>query len=103
MKFGNWYVSEASIEWQGDGLQPFLIPRDSLTALRYDTRGAFFYDWNLRATHEEWLTQDDLYDLNFAFVYAASKWDQEFSYDTFDATLEEQYEQFDEEEDEDWL
>lgn len=103
MHFGNWLVKEQAIEWQGDGLQPFVIPRESLTSLRYDKKGVFFYDWILLATAEEWLTQDDLYDLNFAFVYAAATWGQEFSYDTFDATLEEQYEQFDEEEDEDWL
>jgi hypothetical protein len=102
MQFGNWYVTGETIEWQGDELQQFVIPRDSLTSLRYDKKGVFFYDWILLATAEEWLTQDDLYDLNFAFVYAAATWGQEFSYQTFDATLEEQYEQFDEEEDEDW-
>ena len=56
----------------------------------------FFYNWILLATEEEWLTQDDLYDLNFAFVYAAALWGHEFSYETFDATLEEQYDQFEE-------
>ena len=102
MQFGNWFVTQESIEWRGDGLQQFVIPRESLTSLRYDKRGAFFYDWILLATAEEWPSQDDLYDLNFAFVYASAAWGQEFSYDVFDATLEEQYEQFDEEEDEDW-
>lgn len=102
MQFGNWFLTEDTIEWQGNELQRFVIPKDSLTSLRYDKRGSFFYDWILKATDEEWLSQDDLYDLNFAFVYAAAKWGLEFSYETFDATLEEQYEQFDEEEDEDW-
>jgi hypothetical protein len=103
MQFGNWMITDDAIEWQADGEHAFVIPKDSLTALRYDKKGSFFYDWILLATAEEWLTQDDLYDLNFAFVYAAARWQQEFSYATFDATLEEQYEQFDEEEDEDWL
>lgn len=102
MQFGNWKIQENEIEWQGLELQRFVIPKESLTALRYDKKGQFFYDWILKATEEDWLTQDDLYDLNFAFVYAAAKWNLEFSYETFDATLEEQYEQFDEEEDEDW-
>jgi hypothetical protein len=102
MQFGNWMINEETIEWAGNELQRFVIPKDTLTSLRYDRKGSFLYDWILKATEEDWLSQDDLYDLNFAFVYAAAKWNQEFSYDTFDATLEEQYEQFDEEEDEDW-
>ncbi|GAA4735752.1 hypothetical protein [Flavisolibacter ginsenosidimutans] len=102
MQFGNWTITENGIEWTGDDLNRFVIPKEELTAIRYDKRGSFFYDWILKATEEDWLAQDDLYDLNFAFVFAAAQWAHEFSYETFDATLEEQYEQFDEEEDEDW-
>ncbi len=103
MKFGNWTITEQAIDWSGeDTANHFAVPKDELTAIRYDKRGSFFYDWILKATEEEWLEQDDLYDFNFAFVFAAAKWGHEFSYETFDATLEEQYEQFDEEEDEDW-
>ena len=102
MQFGNWIVTDEAIEWQGEVTQQFVIPKDTLTALRYDRKGSFFYDWILLATDEGWIDQDDLYDLNFAFVFAAAKWNLEFNYQTFDATLEEQYEQFDEEEDEDW-
>ena len=102
MEFGNWIIAGESIEWNQNGLNRFVIPKDSITAIRYDKKGSFFYDWILKATEEDWLTQDDLYDLNFAFVYAVAKWELEFNYQTFDATLEEQYEQFDEEEDEDW-
>lgn len=103
MNFGNWVILEQSIEWRGEEqLNFFVIPKDDLTAIRYDKRGSFFYNWILLATEEDWLTQDDLYDLNFAFVYAAALWGHEFSYETFDATLEEQYDQFEEEEDEDW-
>lgn len=102
MDFGNWTITNNGLEWTGDDAGSFFIPKEGLTAIRYDKRGRFFYDWILKATDEDWLTQDDLYDLNFAFVFAAAQWGHEFSYLTFDATLEEQYEQFDEEEDEDW-
>lgn len=101
MQFGHWVVNEENIAWQGEGPERFTVPKDDLTAIRYDKKGSFFYNWILLATEEEWLSQDDLYDLNFAFVYAVAKWGFEFSYETFDATLEEQYDQF-EEEDEDW-
>lgn len=102
MQFGNWKITDNALNWDGEEPNRFEIPKDELIAIRYDKRGHFFYDWILKATEEDWLTQDDLYDLNFAFVYAAAKWGHDFSYETFDATLEEQYEQFDEEEDEDW-
>jgi hypothetical protein len=102
MEFGNWVVKEETIEWTDDGLNRFVIPKDDLTAIRYDKKGSFFYNWILLATEEDWLTQDDLYDLNFAFVYGAAKWSEDFSYEIFDTTLEEQYEQFEEEDDEDW-
>lgn len=101
MEFGNWKVTEQSIAWNNDGVNFFTIPKDELTAIRYDKKGRFFYNWILMATEEEWLSQDDLYDLNFAFVYAAALWSEDFSYDIFDQTLEEQYEQFEEEDDED--
>ncbi|HVF96543.1 MAG TPA: hypothetical protein VM871_04450, partial [Flavisolibacter sp.] len=94
MQFGNWIIKEESIEWGGDNNGRFIVPKDDITAIRYDKRGSFFYNWILLATEEDWLTQDDLYDLNFAFVYAVALWRLEFSYETFDATLEEQYEQF---------
>lgn len=102
MQFGNWIVTEENIKWNNDNLNRFVIGKEESTAIRYDKKGSFFYDWILKATEEDWLTQDDLYDLNFAFVYALAKWGLEFNYAIFDATLEEQYEQFDEEEDEDW-
>ncbi|MBD0368406.1 MAG: hypothetical protein ICV53_20170, partial [Flavisolibacter sp.] len=46
---------------------------------------------------------NDLYDLNFAFVYAIAKFGLEFNYEVFDATLAEQYNQFEEEDNEDYL
>lgn len=101
MQFGSWTITENTVEWNEDDMNKFVIPREDITAIRYDKKGSFFYNWILLATEEDWLTQDDLYDLNFAFVYAVAKWGMELSYETFDATLEEQYEQFDEEED-DW-
>ena len=102
MEFGNWIIKQDTIEWNGEDSGRFIIPKDDITAIRYDKKGSFFYNWILLATEEDWLGQDDLYDLNFAFVYAIAQWGLEFSYETFDATLEEQYDQFEEEEDEDW-
>lgn len=102
MVFGNWKITDSSIVWNGNGLNRFEIPRDEFTRIKSNRTGdALAYEWILLATDKDWLTQNDLYDLNFAFVYAIAKFGIEFNYDTFDATLAEQYEIFEEEDEED--
>jgi len=101
MLFGNWNVTPSAIKWEGNGSNKFLIPTENLNKTSGRINSIVVYDWILEATAEEWLAQDDLYDLNFAFVYAMAKTGLDFDYDIFDATLAEQYDQFDEEEDDD--
>lgn len=102
MLIGNWKIKDDAILWTGAGLQRFVIPVQELTETQTAWDGTtLFYKWILLATDEEWLSQDDLYDLNYAFVYAAAKYGLKFNYTIFDATLEEQYERLDTEEDED--
>jgi len=97
MQFGNWEIGDQSIGWNGPGLQRFVIPADEINEVQTTRNGERFYRWILLATAEDWLTQNDLYDLNYAFVYAIAKWDMSFDYVLFDSTLAEQYEQFDRE------
>ncbi|MBD0277238.1 MAG: hypothetical protein M3342_10495 [Bacteroidota bacterium] len=104
MLFENWKVTDDGIEWKGEGLHRFSIPKDDLNRTRPgNNEKQKYYDWILLATDEDWLTQNDLYDLNFAFVYAIAKFGLEFNYEVFDATLAEQYNQFEEEDNEDYL
>jgi hypothetical protein len=105
MTFGNWIITNDSIKWNGDKFNRFVIPANELNAIKRleDRKDIAFYEWVLLATDEDWLTQNDLYDLNYAFVYAAAKFNLEFDYEIFDATLAEQYEQFEQEEDDDEL
>ena len=98
MNFGNWNVTDNSITWNGGGPNRFEIPKGGLNATRQSKANGELYDWILKATAEDWITQNDLFDLNFAFVYAAATLGKDFNYETFDATLAEQYEQFDAEE-----
>ena len=42
MEFGNWIIAGESIEWNQNGLNRFVIPKDSITAIRYDKKGSFF-------------------------------------------------------------
>ena len=100
MVFGNWKLSDETISWNGRGLYRFVIPGYELNKIR-EVKEVKHYDWILLATAEDWLTQNDLYDFNYAFVYAIAKFNLEFDYDIFDNTLAEQYELFEMEDDED--
>ena len=97
MLFGNWKVTEDSIIWNGGELSHFRIPSNQLINTRR-VGDAFFYEWILLVTNEDWLSEDDLYDFNYAFVYAAAQFKLDLNYETFDATLAEQYDQLEEEE-----
>lgn len=101
MQFGNWEITNDSISWNGNQFQRFVIPVEQLNTTR-QVADETYYDWILLATDEDWLTQNDLYDLNYAFVYAIAKAGLEFNYDIFDATLEKQFDQFDLEDNEDF-
>ena len=100
MLFGNWLVTSEGIQWNGEGLNRFVIDKESLTRTR-QMNGQTLYDWIFIATDEDWLTQNDLYDLNFAFVYAFAKFKSDFNYEMFDASIAEQFELFEEEDEQD--
>jgi hypothetical protein len=92
MEFGNWKVTESSINWNGSGLQRFEITAEKLNNIRQSTSDDNnLYEWILLATEEDWLTENDLVDLNFAFVYAVAKFALDFNYSVFDATLDYQF------------
>jgi len=99
MKFGNWNITETTIEWSGEGLNRFVIEIQRLTEIITTTPTNYnLYKWIIFALDEDWMTDDDLYDLNFAFVFAAGASGQSFDYQIFDRTLEYQYNMLDDEE-----
>jgi len=99
MIFGNWEVTEDGVEWIGSAAQKFIIDKGSLTEIIKGTGDPHSkYKWIISATEEDWLNEDDLYDLNFAFVYAVANFGADFDYQVFDDTLSFQYLQLDEEE-----
>lgn len=98
MKFGNWNVTETVIEWAGEGFQRFVIEKQLLVETLQVPDVDELYKWIVLATEEEWLTVDDFYDLNFAFVYAAGSSQQPLNYEIFDKTVEYQFSLLDEEE-----
>ena len=72
MKFGHWNITPATIEWAGGGFNRFIIDKQSLLeTVLINEAGESLYKWIVLATQEDWLSNDALYDLNFAFVFAA--------------------------------
>lgn len=101
MKFGNWNVTAESVEYAGNPLQRFVVTsRDLLNTEQVDGVGSEVYQSVLRATEEDWLTSDDLYDLNFALMYFAGSAGLAIDYEMFDRTLEYQFNLLDEEDEE---
>ncbi len=100
MKFGNWTTNDAGIEWQGKPANQFRIPVEGLLEITNDAEpGSELYQCIVNATGEEWLTDDDLYDLTFAFVYLAGTKQLSFDYQVLDQTLAYQFDLLEEEED----
>jgi hypothetical protein len=103
MYFSNWLVTENSIEWTGDDSNTLVIPSNQLTEIRKMRLNAPpLYEAVLAATDKDWLSQNDLYDLNYAFVFAIAKFNLEFDYQIFDDTLAAQFDLFDEEDRDDF-
>jgi hypothetical protein len=103
MKFGNWNITDKTIEWTGDKFNRFVIDKQSLfDTITVEGEDASMYKWIVMATEEQWLSEDDLYDLNFAFVFAAGTSpiaaETKFSYEIFDNTLDYQFSTLDEDE-----
>jgi hypothetical protein len=98
MKFGNWNVTGNSIEWAGSDGNSFAINKETLLETEIGADNVTMYSWLVQATDEEWLTEDALYDLNFAFVFVAGAVPDKFDYEILDNTLDYQFEMRDEEE-----
>ena len=94
MRFGNWKLKDNTIEWSGSDGSSFVIDKKSL--LQTEDRDSLkMYKWIVLATGEGKFTEDDLYDLNFAFVYVAGALQSGFDYEIFDSTLDYQFEMLD--------
>ena len=101
MRFGNWDVKEGTIEWAGEEAANIVIHKEQLLETTpVADRADALYKSLLNATVQHALGEDDLYDLNFAFVYAAGAWQKDISYDIFDQTVAYQFEILEEDDDE---
>lgn len=104
MKFGNWNITGSGIEWSGKttGSTTFKVDKATmLETMMVEEADTSLYKWIVMATGVTWLTEDDLYDFNFAFAFAAGATPDKFSYEIFDNSLEYQFNTLESDEDED--
>lgn len=90
MKFGNWLITEEGINWDGPTGRPYLIPKDRLTESGSGDRSKM-YDWLVHLVEKTWITENDVYALNTAFIFAVEHFGVGFSSNlSLVATLAEQ-------------
>lgn len=94
MQFGNWTLTDEGLSYQGGGTASFSVPRTELTQTTDEGDKPSMYRWVLQVTEHPGLDHDDIYDFNYAFVYAMARFGLDFDYGVFDDTLAEQFEMF---------
>jgi hypothetical protein len=100
MQFGNWNFTDQGLTYNGGDTISLTIPTDQLTRLTQEGEKPAMYQWVLQVSEHPGLDHDDIYDFNYAFVYAIAKAGLDFDYGIFDETLAEQFELFGFEDDE---
>lgn len=91
-KFGNWFLDDDGITWNGP--REYFISKDSLL-LTGPGGWNNVYDVLVSIALKDWVTQKDLQDLNEAFEAALKRYG--FNHNpavSWEATMKEQHQQF---------
>jgi len=64
-KIGNWLINKEGIIWDGPTNIDYKILKNRILESRED-----MYDWLTHMPEKSWLTREDIYALNTAFIYA---------------------------------
>jgi hypothetical protein len=95
---GKWSVIPDGIKWNGH--PAYTLHKESVGA-RGSGSGSKMYEALVHLTRKTWLTNDDIYTLNTAYIFALEYFKKGFSPDiSFEATLLEQKRLLDERNDE---
>ena len=68
LQIGKWLITEDGIEWTGKTYKGYYISRERLLQEGGELQGT--YDWLLHMPRKKWLTEQDVYALNTAFMAA---------------------------------
>ena len=86
LKIGNWLVYQDGIKWDGENETDYFIPRNQILKAHEN-----MYDWLVHLAGKTWLTKEDVYSFNTAFIYSIEAFGLEFSKDlSFVDTIEAQ-------------
>lgn len=86
-KIGKWLVTEEGIEWTGE--IEYFIDKERLLESGSGERNNM-YDWLVHMPTKSWLSVEDIYALNTAFVYALNHFCLDFNTKSFVETFIEQ-------------
>lgn len=89
LKIGNWLITGEGIRWAGTAKIDYIIPRDRILEAGTGDRSNM-YDWLVHMVDKTWLTEEDIYTLNTAFVFAIAHYGLDFTTCSFADTLVEQ-------------
>lgn len=64
-KIGNWLIDQDGIKWDGVPKHTYEIAKGRITEERDN-----MFDWLVHMSEKTWLTREDIYALNTAFIYA---------------------------------
>ena len=70
LTIGNWLITYKGIEWKGNSGRPLLIEKETLLDIREADEKGDMYDWLLHITEKNWLSENDIYALNTAYIFA---------------------------------
>ena len=67
-KIGNWLINKDGIKWDGEEKIEYNIAKHTIIDERDD-----MYEWLIHMVEKSWLSREDIYALNTAFIYAMEK------------------------------
>jgi len=71
LQIGKWLITNDGIEWTGVPFTGYYINKELLLKKSHDHKDAS--DWLLHLAYKNWLTEQDIYALNTAFMAAIER------------------------------
>lgn len=87
-KIGNWIIKDDGIHWNETG-NDYFIPKGRLQETGAGMRKNM-YDWLVHLPTKTWLSTEDIYAFNSAFIYAIELYGLNFSQNSFMETFKQQ-------------
>jgi len=67
IKVGNWTITDEGIVWTGEPYVKYHILKERMNEPFDNTN---IYDWLVHMVEKPWITRNDIYALNTAFIFA---------------------------------